>query len=434
MKGNVITRFAPSPTGHLHIGGARTALFSYLFAKQNKGSYVLRIEDTDKERNKKEYEDAIFQAFQWLGITSDKEPVRQSERLNEHQQALQKLIEGDFAYEAEDSESGSGKVIRFKNPNKEITFTDLIRGEVTFDTTELKDFVIARNIEEPLYHLAVVVDDNDMGVTHVIRAEEHISNTPRQILILEALGYDRPTYAHVPLILAPDKSKLSKRHGAVSVVEYEEAGYIPEAVVNYLALLGWHPEDDREIFSMGELVKEFDISRAQKGGAVFDTEKLDWINKQYLEKVSDDEFEKNVAAFLPEKYHGETLRKLLPLLRERISKYVDVRKEELDYFYERPAYKAGDLVWKKSDATTAKKHLEWVYAAIESMEEKTYNETSIKEALWEYATNEGRGDVLWPMRFALSGKEKSPDPFVLAGILGKDESLSRLKDAINIIS
>lgn len=434
MKNNVITRFAPSPTGHLHIGGARTALFSYLFAKQNNGKYLLRVEDTDKERNKKEFKDGIFQAFEWLKITSDEEPVRQSNNLGNHKNSLKGLIDSDNAYEAEDSESGSGKVIRFKNPNTEITFLDLIRGEVTFDTTELKDFVIARNIDEPLYHLAVVVDDNDMGITHVIRAEEHISNTPRQILILEALGYTRPTYAHVPLILAPDKSKLSKRHGAVSIVEYKDAGYIPEAVVNYLALLGWHPEGEQEIFTMNELIKEFDISRVQKGGAVFDTEKLDWVNKQYLENLSDEDFEEGIKPFIPHKYQGDMLTKLLPILRERISKYSDVEQEELDYFYGRPKYKAGELVWKESDISTTKKHLEWLHSAIESMQEDTFNRVSVKEAVWEYSGQEGRGDVLWPMRFALSGKEKSPDPFILAEILGKDESLSRLKDAINLTS
>jgi len=431
---SVITRFAPSPTGHLHIGGARTALFSYLYAKQNGGKYVLRIEDTDKERNKQEYEDAIFQAFEWLGIASDDTPVRQSERLDVHKKALQKLIENGAGYEAEESESGSGKVIRFKNPNKEITFTDLIRGEVTFDTTELEDFVIARNIEEPLYHLAVVVDDGDMGITHVIRGEEHISNTPRQILILEALNYTRPTYAHLPLILAPDRSKLSKRHGDVSVNEYKKAGYLPEAINNYLALLGWHPEGDQEIFSLHELTETFDLSRVQKGGAIFDTEKLDWVNKEHLAKLSDEMFEEGIKPFLPEKYHGEKLKHLLPMLRERISKFSDVVNEDLDYFYEKPTYKAGDLVWKNSDTNTTRKHLEWIYAAIESMEGETYSEVSIKQALWEYATSEGRGDVLWPLRFALSGKEKSPDPFTLADVLGKDEALSRIKLAINLLS
>src|SRR6185312_1271519 len=260
--------------GYLHIGSVRTALFNYLFAEHNKGHMVFRFEDTDLERSKKEFEDDIINGMQWLGLSLD-EPVRQSERTELYKKYLHELIENGHAYEAEESEANPGqKVVRFKNPNKKITFTDAVRGEVTFDTTELGDFVIARTHDLPLYHLAVVIDDHDMGVTHVIRGEDHTSNTQRQILLIEALGFKRPAYAHIPLILASDRSKMSKRHGAVSINEYRAQGFIPEAILNYLALLGWNPGGEKELFTLDELVAQFTLERVHKAGAVFDIEKL----------------------------------------------------------------------------------------------------------------------------------------------------------------
>lgn len=294
MSQKIITRFPPSPTGYLHIGGARTALFNYLFTKKNDGIMYLRFEDTDKERSKKEYEDDIFEGLNWLGLTYTLPDIaRQSERTEVYKRYFQTLLDKGLAYEAEESKDNPGKkVVRFKNPNKKITFTDLIRKEVTFDTTELGDFVIAKNVDEPLYHLAVVVDDYEMGVTHIIRGEDHISNTPRQILILEALGFERPTYAHIPLILAPDRTKLSKRHGAVSVNEYRKQGIMPQALVNYLALLGWNPGTDQEIFTLDELVKVFDLSRVHKGGAIFDEKKLAWVNRKHYNLTKNHEGKK----------------------------------------------------------------------------------------------------------------------------------------------
>ena len=244
--GKVAVRMAPSPTGNFHVGGARTALFNFLFAKQNNGKFILRIEDTDKERSKKEFEDDIFESLEWLGLKYD-EFCRQSERGEIYRNYVEKMLNNDSVYEAED------KVIRFRNPNKKIKFNDLVRGEIEFDTTELKDFVIAKSVDEPLYHLAVVIDDFESGITHVIRGEDHISNTPRQILIQEAIGAPRPLYAHLPLILAQDRSKLSKRkHGeSVSLDYYRNKSYSPEAIINYLALLGWNPGTEQEIFTLG---------------------------------------------------------------------------------------------------------------------------------------------------------------------------------------
>lgn len=290
IKQKPIVRFAPSPTGPLHIGGARTALFNYIFAKQTGGTFILRIENTDKERSKTEYEQEIRDGLVWLGIVPDAS-YRQSERTNIYQKHLDKLIKSGVAYVSQEKKKeGEGKVevVRFKNQNKRVSFQDVIRGEVSFDTTELKDFVIARSITEPLYHLAVVVDDAEMRITHIIRGEDHISNTPRQILIQEALGFPRPLYAHIPLILANDRSKLSKRkHGeAVSLAHYRALGIVPDAMVNFLALLGWHPSesDASEVLSFNDLVAQFQLERVQKGSAVLDANKLNWLNKQYLKK------------------------------------------------------------------------------------------------------------------------------------------------------
>ena len=273
----VIVRMAPSPTGKFHVGSARTALYNFLFARKNDGKFILRIEDTDKERSKKEFEDDILEGLEWLGLKYD-ELYRQSERGEVYKSYVEKMLSQDLVYESDD------KVIRFRNPNKKIKFNDLVRGEIEFDTTELKDFVIARSVDEPLYHLAVVIDDFESGITHVIRGEDHISNTPRQILIQEAIGAPRPLYAHLPLILAQDRSKLSKRkHGeSVSLDYYREKGISPAAVINYLALLGWNPGTEQEIFTLEELIKVFDLSRVHKGGAIFDEKKLAWVNRKHF--------------------------------------------------------------------------------------------------------------------------------------------------------
>jgi glutamyl/glutaminyl-tRNA synthetase len=285
MNNPVITRIPPSPTGHLHIGTVRTALFNFFFAKHHGGKMVFRSEDTDKARSTKEFEQEIIDGLHWLGIVWDNEGniLRQSERAPIYKTYLEKMIAAGTAYlSEEESKNTPGQtvtVVRLKNPNKVITFNDLIRGDITFDTTELGDIVIARNIDDALYHFTVVVDDFEMGVTHVLRGEDHISNTPRQILIQEAIGANRPLYAHLPLILATDRSKMSKRHGAVALSQYREAGYTKEAIINYLALLGWNPGTDQEIFSLDELIAVFDITKVNKAGAVFDIKKFAWFNK-----------------------------------------------------------------------------------------------------------------------------------------------------------
>ncbi|MFA5770856.1 MAG: glutamate--tRNA ligase [Patescibacteria group bacterium] len=466
----IITRFPPSPTGYFHIGSARTALFNFLFTKKNGGKIFLRFEDTDRERSKKEYETDILESLNWLGISfNNTESVRQSERGEIYEKYLKKMIEKGNAYLSKESspeENKRAEVIRFKNPNKKVKFDDIIRGEIEFDTTELGDFVIAKSFYEPLYHLAVVIDDFEMGVTHVIRGEDGISNTPRQILIQEAIGAPRPIYAHIPLILAPDRSKLSKRHGAVSLNEYKNQGYLPEAMINYLALLGWNPGTDQEIFNMNELIDLFDLKRVQKSGAIFNIEKLDWINKEHLKrlpiKTIQEEIGKRIFNF-QFSISNEILEKIVPIILDRINKWSDVdqmlKSGELDWVFSARGgsafggkelnYKKENLVWKKLENDPNKfkitqDNLKEVLVRLEKISEDDFEENKIKEAIWSFAEEKGRasptsgrpdrGEVLWPMRYALSGLEKSPDPFVLAGILGKKETIKRLKNTVELLN
>ncbi len=423
-KKSVVTRFPPSPTGFLHIGRARTALFNYLYARKNNGKLIFRLEDTDKARSKPEFEQNFYDCLNWLGIKWDNEKViRQSERTEVYKNYVHKMVKEDKAYISK--EENGNEVVRFRNPNKKVTFTDLIRGDITFDTTELEDFIIARNINEPLYHLTAVVDDFEGGITHVIRGDDGISNTPRQILIQEAIGAPKPVYAHLPLILAADRSKLSGRHGAVSVTEYKDAGYLPEALTNYLALLGWNPGTEQEIFSMDELIQAFDLTKVNKAGAVFNPEKLKWFNKQYISKMSLDEFKKAAAPFAT-----DVPEKLWPLLKERtiiLSELKDL--SEFDFLSKKPDYPKEKLNWKETPANKAR--LEETKKLVESVSD--FTKENVKSALWPLAEKEGKGEVLWPLRIALSGKDKSPDPFILCELLGKEESLSRINHAISLL-
>ncbi|MSR71338.1 MAG: glutamate--tRNA ligase [Candidatus Taylorbacteria bacterium] len=448
MKNNnsqIVTRFPPSPTGFLHIGRARTALFNYLFSKQNNGQMIFRFEDTDKARSKKEFEEIMIESLIWLDIKWDNEIIpKQSERVEIYKKYLKKIIDEGKAYiskeKIEEGEKAGqeNEVVRFKNPNVKLTFTDLIRGDITFDTTDLGDFVIARNIDDPLYHLTVVVDDFDMKVTHIIRGDDGISNTPRQILIQQAIGAPQPIYAHLPLILAPDKSKLSGRHGAVSVTDYREKGYLPEALINYLALLGWNPGTTQEIFSMDELIRDFDLNKVQKSGAIFNIEKLNWINKEYLKKLDRKIILSEIKKRLEKKYSvsEEYAQKLLPVILDRINVYADVdimvEAGELDYFFNEPTYPKEKLLWKgESDLKKVSERLAKVSEILKNSEYKT--DTDVKALLMPYAEKEGKGNVLWPVRFALSGKDKSPDPFTIISLLEKEKMLERLKNAIHAL-
>jgi len=433
-KEKVITRIAPSPTGVLHVGTARTALFNYLFAKQNKGKFILRIEDTDKERSTKEFEKDIVDMLNWLGLKKDSF-FRQSERSHIYKKYLKKLLDSNKAYISKETGGERSEVIRFKNTNRIIVFDDQIRGKIKFDTTELGDFVIAKSLDEPLYHLAVVVDDFKMGVTHVIRGEDGISNTPRQILIQEAIGAKTPVYVHLPLLLGKDKSKLSKRHGAVSLEQYKKDGYLVEALVNYLAMLGWNPGEDKEIFSMKELIKEFDLKKVSKSGAIFNIEKLDWFNKEHLKLLPSEtvslELMKRFKKFNPDK---KTIERIKPTILERISKWSDIdeiiKLREMDFVFNTPNYSPRNLSWKKVDIKITIEHLKKIIEIISAINKEFPKPEEVKIAIWDYANEQGRGDVLWPIRYALSGLDRSPDPFELVAILGKTESVKRITTAI----
>ncbi|OGG86002.1 glutamate--tRNA ligase [Candidatus Kaiserbacteria bacterium RIFOXYB1_FULL_46_14] len=444
----ITTRIPPSPTGHLHIGTVRTALFNYLFSRHYKGRFVFRSEDTDKARSKKEFEVEIIEGLQALGLTWDntEEVVRQSERGEIYRRYLEEGIgNGKLFLSQEESKQNPGEtveVVRLKNPNKEIVFNDLIRGEIAFDTTELGDLVVARSIDDALYHFTVVVDDHEMGVTHVLRGEDHISNTPRQILIQEALGFERPEYAHLPLILAPDRSKMSKRHGAVAVAEYLNEGFLPEAIINYLALLGWNPGTDQEIFTLEELVEQFDIAKVHKSGAVFDRQKFLWINKEHLNRLSDDVYLGLLKTALPDsitslsQYDDERMQRLMPTIRERINifgEFTDAAAAgEYDFAFAHPDVDPALLKWKKDpDLTASEVRLRAVYELLQNADFSSPE--SIKAAVWDYAEKEGRGEVLWPMRVALTGLERSPDPFTVAHIIGREDTLHRIKIACDKI-
>jgi glutamyl-tRNA synthetase len=436
----VVTRMAPSPTGKFHVGGVRTALYNYLHAKKYNGTFIIRSEDTDKERSKKEYEDNMLAVFDWLGLEYDAF-YRQSERTDVYASYIQKLVDKGCAYEAESSKDNpEAAVIRFKNPNTEITFDDAILGSISFNTEELGDFVIARTISEPLYHLTVVVDDHEMEITHVIRGQEHVNNTARQILIQEALGFDRPVYAHIPLIMSPRGGKLSKRDPEViPALEYRDKGYLKEALINFLAYIGWNPGDDRELMNLDELIETFDISRVQKGGGVFNIDKLNWLNKQYLAQKDDDSFMQYLEPLLPEiaatpGYSEEQFRNILPVVREKITMYDDIyamiEDGELGMYFKQPQYDRRNITWKKSTYEEAVRHLTHVYEILESYNTTAWTADNLKEEIFPYADQEGRGSVLWPLRYALSGRDKSPDPFTLLGLLGKEESLRRIQYAL----
>ncbi|OGZ08179.1 MAG: glutamate--tRNA ligase [Candidatus Lloydbacteria bacterium RIFCSPLOWO2_01_FULL_50_20] len=445
--GAVITRFAPSPTGPFQVGGVRSALFNYLYARQHKGKYILRCEDTDPVRSKKEYEDYFLEVFAWLGLEHD-EYCRQSERGLLYGTYLNDLLSAGKAYISKEEPKKEGEraeVVRFKNPNKVVSFHDEILGDISVDTTDLGDFVIARDMQSPLYHFTVVVDDFEMGITHVIRGKEHVANTPRQILIQEAIGATRPIYAHLPLILSQDRKKLSKRDPNVTpALTYRDNGYLPEALLNFMALTGWNPGGEQEVFTKEELIKLFSLERVQRSDGIFNSEKLEWLNKEHIRRLSKEKLTAHIETHLPSGtkdlpgYSREMLSRIVPVIAERITHFGEVtlmaNDGELDFYFKAPVYPKEKLFWKEDrDAVKLLNRLNVVADLIGRIHDAEFTQEQIKSAVWDYAETEGRGQVLWPMRYALSGKDRSPDPFQLAAILEKKETLERLKNAAAII-
>ena len=425
---SVKVRIAPSPTGNLHVGTARSALFNWLYARHHGGEFVLRIEDTDLERSEKKYEEDIITGLQWLGLDWDNTEIyRQSERMDVYKKYLQQLLDEDKAvvktYSEEEKEAirkegreprDSIIVLKAPDPEREISFEDEIRGTVSVKGEFVGSLALAKDIDTPLYNFAVVVDDLEMGITHVIRGEDHISNTPKQMLIYEALGNKAPVFGHMPLILGEDRSKLSKRHGATSINEYRK-DYLPEAMTNFMGFLGYTYES--EILSLKDMAKQFNIKKVHKSGAIFDTNKLDWMNAQYLKELPVAEFKELIdKPDLPDS--------AVPIMTERLERISGVG--EFSFFWEEPDYDAGILIWKKDTKEVTQKALTMIQLLAEN---GALNDANLDQMAAEHF-GDSKGSVYWPLRVALSGKERSPGPLEIASVIGNERVKARVDAAI----
>ncbi|MBI2166767.1 MAG: glutamate--tRNA ligase [Candidatus Omnitrophica bacterium] len=425
----ITVRFAPSPTGFLHVGGARTALFNFLFARNQKGKFLLRIEDTDRERSRPEFEKEILDSLKWLGLGWDETPLRQSERISIYQKEAEKLLSGGLAYE--EVKEGKRAVI-FKMPRREIALTDLLRGEVRFDTRVFEDLVLLKSDGFPTYHWACVVDDEALGVTHVIRGEDHLTNTPKQMLLLEALGWRVPAYAHLPLILGSDGTPLSKRHGAVSVAHYLKEGFLPEGLVNYLALLGWGAEGNREFFTLPELVEKFSLKRLIRSSARFDLEKLRWTNAQHLRALPETDYLRRASDWfqsenlIPAGFPEARLQSALLLFRSRIQTFKDLGVEAPYFFRDVESYDLEAMNRSLGEPGLKEKLLD-LKAKFEALPDFG-DVVKLEAVLREGAQKTGveAKVLIHPLRLALTGKGVSPGIFELMKALGKDVCLERL--------
>lgn len=478
-------RMAPSPTGPLHIGTARTSLYNYLAARSSGGTYVLRIEDTDAARSTVEFERDIIDNLHWLGISWDEGPqvaggndvgpfgpYRQSQRMERYAAEAERLLADGGAYrcwctpeeleavrreqearreaprynrrclnlsEAEHSTfeaEGRPSVIRFKVEPEMIRFTDLVRGEVEFDNALLGDFVIVRNDGMPLYHFVVVVDDEAMEITHVIRGEDHLSNTPKHIALIRALGYREPIFGHIPLILNTDRSKMSKRKSQTSLTAYREEGYLPEAMVNFLAFLGWSPGTEEEVFTLDELEDRFDIGRVHKGGAIFDRDRLDHLNGVYIRAMTDEQLALRLRGWVPDAIRDEDLLRLVPLVKERLVKLGDIGG--LVGFVWEPddvvaSWYAPELLHpKKGGPEEARAALMGARAVLDELDDADFSADLLEQRCREAADAAGMkaGEFFSPLRVAVTGRTISPPLFDSLELLGRDRSLARIDDAL----
>jgi glutamyl-tRNA synthetase len=421
-------RFAPSPTGYLHVGGARTALFDWLFARKHKGTFILRIEDTDTARSSEDMTRGILDAMTWMGLYWDEGPYFQSQRTELYRRAAERLLADGHAYRDEGA-------IRFRVPEGKVTYQDAVFGEITVESDTIENFVLLRSDNNPTYHLSVVVDDIDMRISHVLRGADHISNTPKQILLYRALGADLPVFAHVPLILGPDKTRLSKRHGATSVMAYKDEGIVPDAFRNFLALLGWSPGNDREMFDDHELIEAFSLDGISKANAVFNREKLAWFNAQYLAKLPHEKLvrylkpEFSKAGLWRDTFEGEQdtwFRSLIDLFRPRAKVLQDFPRQArlfiMDEVEPDPA-----AVEKFLKDPKAKDLLRAVAARLEVLPEFTLQST---EAVVRGLADEmgiKAGALISPVRVALTGQTASPGIFDVITLLGREKTLERLR-------
>ena len=467
----------------MHIGGLRTALFAYLWARKNRGTFILRIEDTDQERHVKGSIEHIQESLHWLGLEWDYGPDRkgpfgsciQSERLPLYHEFAVQLIEKGLAYPDPYTEEEvaafrakaaeekrpflfrdhrpsefavwDGKTpLRFKVPEiKRYAWEDAVRGHLEAGEEALDDFILLKGDGYPTYNFAHIVDDHLMGVTHVFRGDEFISSTPRFLSLYDALGISPPVFVTLPPILREDRTKkLGKRDGAKDVLDYRNEGYLPEAMMNYLALIGWNPGSAKEVFSKSELITAFSVEHVQHAGGAFDETKLKWFNREHLLSLPTDLFLAYARQFLSsETYHGLSKTKLLeplvPLMRERIQTFGELRdmdaNGDFDFYLRAPACTKDLLLWKKEpSAEKTAERLTRTKTLLELLAANDWNAASVKNTLWPYAESEGRGEVLWPMRVALSGRERSPDPFEIAGMIGKDATIERIQRAIECLA
>ena len=463
---SVVTRFAPSPTGYLHVGGARTALYSWLYAKSQGGEFVLRIEDTDIERSTEEAKQAILDGMQWLGLTWDKGPYYQTERFDRYKAIIQTLLDEGKAYKCfmpaeeldaireqqkengekprypgtwrdrTDHPQGQPYVIRFKNPLEgSVVFDDHVRGRIEISNTELDDLIIQRSDGTPTYNFCVVVDDWDMGISHVVRGEDHINNTPRQINILKALGAPVPEYAHVSMILGDDGKKLSKRHGAVSVMQYRDDGYLPQAVKNYLVRLGW-AHGDQEIFSEQEMIELFSLDAIGQSASAFNTEKLVWLNQHYIKSLPAEEVASHASWHFEQQgislENGPALTDVIAIQADRVKTLKELAQISA-YFYQD---------YEEFDANAAKKHLRPVAKeALELVQQKLaaisdWNPQTIQAAINDTAEElgVGMGKVGMPLRVAATGSGNSPSLDVTLNLLSQDKIVERINKALTFIA
>ena len=461
------TRFAPSPTGYLHIGGVRTALFSWLYARKMGGEFILRIEDTDLERSTQESVNAILEGMAWLGLDYDKGPFYQTHHFDRYKAVIQQLIDQGDAYycyatpeeldEMREQQRANGEkprydgryrdfkgtppagvkpVVRFKNPlDGEVVINDLVKGQVIIRNTEIDDLIIARSDGVPTYNLSVVVDDWDMGITHVIRGDDHLNNTPRQINILKALGAPIPQYSHIPMVLGPDGARLSKRHGAVSVLQYKEEGYLPEALLNYLIRLGWS-HGDQEIFSIDQMVEAFNLEAVNAAPSTFNDEKCVWVNQQHIQNAPAEHLARHLSHFMTERgcdlSQGPSLEKVADLLRERAKTLIEMADGAV-YFY-------NDFT--EFEASAAQKHLvagaaQPLALLLQKFADLTdWQAAPIHEAIQQAAAelSLGMGKVGMPLRVAITGGGQSPSIDATAELIGKERCLMRLQMALDYIA
>ncbi len=462
---SIRTRFAPSPTGYLHIGGARTALFCYLFARQHGGEFVLRIEDTDLERSTEESVQAILDGMQWLGLDYDEGPFFQTKHFDRYREVVAQLMESGHAYHCyctpdelnamreaamankqkpryngywrdrtDAPPEGVEPVVRFRNPlDGDVVINDAVKGEIVVSNAELDDLIIMRSDGTPTYNLTVVVDDMDMRISHVIRGDDHVNNTPRQINILKALEAELPVYAHLPMILGEDGKRLSKRHGAVSVMQYKEDGYLPQTLLNYLVRLGWSHQD-QELFSMDEMQKLFSLEAVNRSGSVFDNKKLDWVSQHYLTTIPKEELATALNPYVEEMgvdtSHGPELGDVADLLRDRAKTLIDMA-EATKYFYAAPTQYDAKASKKQFKATTAPV-LSAVSEAFNSLD--AWDAESIQTAMESTVEklDIGFGKLGQPLRLAITGGTASPSMDQTLALLAKEDVIERIKLAIDV--